>query len=104
MEGVDPSWPKPPVSETGASPSFRHIRMESRAAARLFVFLSCGRPPRWQPEIACDVEPRLAAHLELHDLRRADRARTRRVHTVIEMAMHLFSSPRGRSPAAPCSQ
>ena len=26
MEGVEPSWPKPPVSETGAYAWFRHIR------------------------------------------------------------------------------
>ena len=46
MEGVEPSGPKPPVSETGASTSFRHIRTRSRAGARLAVtyaaFGGCG--------------------------------------------------------------
>ena len=37
MEGIEPSWPKPPVSEAGASTSVRHIRTKSRAGARLAV-------------------------------------------------------------------
>src|SRR6185312_8210864 len=92
MEGVEPSWPKPPVSETGAYTEFRHIRMKaSRAGSAARRVVSCGRPPRGLPEIACGVEARLTAGLELHDLRRARRCGMHRAHTV-EMAMHLVSS------------
>src|SRR6266496_606815 len=90
MEGVEPSWPKPPVSETGASTSFRHIRTRSRAGSAARRDLRSLRRLRLR---ACDVEPSLAARLELHDLRRARRCGTHRPHPV-EMTMHLLSSSR----------
>ena len=61
------------------------------------------RPPRGQPHVACDVEPRLAARLELHDLRRALPAMGAPAHRY-EMAMHLVSFSVVRAPAAPSSQ
>jgi hypothetical protein len=42
-------------------------------------------------QIACDVEPRLSARLELHDLRRAHRDLRRGTPSDVEMTMHLGS-------------
>jgi hypothetical protein len=94
---------RPPASEAGAYPRFRHIRMvwggrvertgepqarRSERAARRPA--SCGRP-RALKLAACRFQARLAARFELHDLGGTlHRSRTRR--KTYELEMHLGSS------------
>ena len=102
-EGVEPSWPKPPVSETGASTEFRHIRRVGAAGVNLAggsrPVGSRGRSGT-RPLEPFLLEARLATRLELDHLCRTRRLEVgRRNPNDVQVHSSLLSLCEGRLTA-----